>query len=252
VLALALHSLVDFDLHSPGVRGCLAIIACLAAGPARRLAITPRRQLLATLAAAGLMIGLALGIQRALELGAGDALAARLEEVRRAQALGARAEADEALQALCAQLHQPPPPSSGPGGESVIISAALARLDEICWRWPHASELAAAALALREPGAQRLELGNRLRQLMPDDAGLRELQAQDLVATGRYPEAIAAARAAVALAPANLARRLALARLLDRAGDHDAAQGAALHAAAGVERAAVDALKAVVHPRNLP
>ncbi len=43
ILACALHCLIDFDLHSPGVRGCLAIIACCAAGGARSLRLTPRR-----------------------------------------------------------------------------------------------------------------------------------------------------------------------------------------------------------------
>ncbi len=250
VLACALHCLIDFDLHSPGVRGCLAIIACLAAGPARSLAITAWRQRAATLAAAVVFIGLALGLQRAVDLGEGEAIAARLQEVARAQAAGA--PADEAMAALSAQLALSAPADAEPGGAPAIIGAALARLDEVAWRWPRASGLAAEALALRPPGSQRLELGERLRRLMPGDAGLGELQAQDLAALGRYPEAIAAERAAVACAPANLARRLALARLLDRAGDHDPAQAAALHRAAGAERALAEALRAVVHPRNLP
>jgi len=232
------------------VRGCLAIIACLAAGPAHLLVRTPRRQLLATLAAAGLISAGALGIARALELGAGDALVARLQDLRHAQASGASGQAE--LAALCAQLGEPPPLGSGPGEVSAISDAALARLDQLSWRWPRSSELTGAALALRPPGAARLELGNRLRLLMPDDAGLCELQAQDLAALGRYQEAILAERAAVRLAPAHLARRLALARLLDRAGDLDPVQGPALHAAAGAERAAAAALTAVVHPRNLP
>lgn len=250
VLACALHCLIDFDLHSPGVRGCLAIIACLAAGPAHSLALTPRRQLVAGVAAAGLFIGLTLGLQRALALGAGDVLAARLQEVRSAPATPAKAK--EAFAALCAELGRTAPPSSGPGDGAAIIDDALARLDELSWAWPRSHELALAALALRPSGAQRLALGERWRRLMPGDAGLCELQAQDLETLGRYQEAIAAERAAVRLTPAHLARRLALARLLDRAGDHEPEQAAALHAAAGAERAEVEALKTVVHPRNLP
>ncbi len=87
---------------------------------------------------------------------------------------------------------------------------------------------------------------------MRDDAGLCELQAQDLAALGRFPQALAAERSAVGLAPAHLAFRLALARLLERAADHDPGHAAELHAAADEQRAVVAALTAVVHPRNLP
>jgi hypothetical protein len=250
VLACALHCLIDFDLHSPGVRGCLAIIACLAAAPARSLTLTLRRQLAAAVVIAALILAGTLGLTRALELGSGEALAGCLQDLRSAQAAGNGAQHE--LAALCALLGQPPPPSAGPAEVSVISDQALARLDEISWRWPRSSELAARALALSPHGAARLASSERLRRLMPDDAGLRELQAQDLTALGRYQEAIAAEREAVRLAPAHLARRLALARLLDQAGDHDAVAGAALHAAAGAERAGAAALKTVVNPRNLP
>jgi hypothetical protein len=248
ILGLALHCLIDFDLHSPGVCGCLIITCCLAGGPARTWPLTAGRLAGASVIAIAAIVALAIGMHRALQLGEADLLCERLA----VPTSGAGAGAGYSSDALADQLGLPTPGPGDPVARQRIRDLAFARLDNLAEAWPPSFDLALSAVALQPPGAERLHASEQLALRIPESGPAHAVLAQDLARCGRFDEAIAAMRTAVHLAPADLARRIQLARLLDDAADHAPLRAAALHAAAEQERQTLSELMHVVHPRNLP
>jgi hypothetical protein len=248
--AFALHCLVDFDLHSPGIWGTLAVACCLAGGAARTVAATMPRLMGASLVLLALLGGLWYGSGRALELQRADSLAQVVAGCRRDIAAG-RAPGPDQLGTLAYLLGEPPP-SGGDDALRRLAPAALERIAALAAGWPRSAEAEAAAVALRPAGDERLAASAALAAHQPTDPAARAMLAQDLAATGRWEEAVAAQAEAVRLAPANLARRIRFAELLDQAAGRVPGRAAEWRERAATERARIAELLPLVHPRNRP
>jgi|GEM_PF-3487622 hypothetical protein len=248
--AFALHCLIDFDLHSPGLWGTLTIACCMAGGPARWWTLSRPRLLSVTLAAAALLIALSFGMQRALQLGQGDVISALAADCRAAVAAGRDASAP--LAELQDRLGSPPAPDSDRTAGAAVIALATAQLDTIAETWPACYELAIASVALSPPGSERLAASQHLVGRWALSGPAHALVAQDLAGSGIYTQAIEEMQVAVRLAPADLNRRGQLVHLLDQAADHQAGHAIELHRRAQQERDLLTRLLRIVNPRNLP
>ena len=253
--ALALHCLIDFDLHSPAIWGTLAVVATLAAGDAgsaRSCAVTRPRLALAALAVLALGAGLGFGMHRSGELLAADALLAALDEARGAVATRS-AEADQDLAALAGDLGLDPPPAQHPDQAlAALTGALLARVAALAAPWPRSPALD-LELALRTPpGAERLARSAALVDAQPGSAAAHLLHADDLADAGRWDQALDEAAVVLRLSPAALTRRQRIAALYARAARALPSRAAELDAQAAAERARIAALLSVVNPRNRP
>ncbi|MCK6487559.1 MAG: O-antigen ligase family protein [Planctomycetes bacterium] len=238
--ACALHCLIDFDLHAAAMWGMLAAVAALVGG-ARERPLPGVARVAAPLALLALALLLVAWAGRA----AGQRASEDTAKMLRLAATGDQAQRDEVFAVLADRA----------GAEKPQGQGERAQLWHLAWQQ---AERAAAGdarltfhlLALLPPGGDRLA---RLEALLPDlpySAALREQLAADLAAQRRWDEALASQRAAVALAPAQLAVRRRLADLLERAAGLQPVRASAFKAEALTVRAEAERLEPVVHPRN--
>ncbi len=253
--ALALHCLIDFDLHSPAIWGTLAVAATLAtgaSGTARICAVTRPHLTFALLAVLALGAGLGFGMLRSGELLAADALLAALDEARSAVATrSATAGAD--LAALAADLDLDPPPATHPAQVLAVLTAPLlARVATLAAHWPHSPALDLELAERTPPGAERLARSAALVATQPASAAAHLLYADDLADAGRWDQALDEAAVVLRLSPAALTRRQHIAWLYARAARALPSRATQLDALAAAERAHIAALLTVVNPRNRP
>jgi hypothetical protein len=250
--ALALHCLVDFDLHSPAIWGAVAVVATLAAGTARSCAVTRPRLALAALGVLALGGGLAFGVHRAGELLAAEALLADLDEARSAVAAN-RAAAGPGLATLAGEVGLTLPPEVGAEQALTTLTAPLlARASALAAPWPRSAALDLDLAQHTPPGAERLALSDALVAAQPASASAHLLHAGDLADAGRWDQALEEAAVVLRLSPAALTRRQRVAALYERAARALPSRAVELDALAGAERARIAALLRVVNPRNRP
>lgn len=220
--ALALHCLIDFDLHSAGIYGSLIACACLLGLPWRRSA--PRSSgLLVLVLALALGTGLAWASWRGAELKlAGDLL----RPLRLAMDQRGR-HAEPALAELAGSMGVDPPEAGDRTGRQLLLDQAIDR----AWQsaaGDHATRLALAALL--PPGARREPLSRILVELLPQEAVAARLLAEDLADQGDWVAALEHGRRCTALVPWHLPAKQWLAHQLERAAKALPSRAAALTA----------------------
>jgi hypothetical protein len=226
--ALALHAWIDFDLHHGAIWLALAGAALLAGGgrmhqPGRwtRLGATVVLATVILAALAMAWIGPVLANARATVQLASEAVAKRTP----------------AAWAAAAEAADVPPPRAGAQQLAILIALAE-RVRTAAWLDPEAWT---RTVGLLPPGPERLPWSEDATARLPASALARRLHAEDLARAGRWPEALAQGRAAVARAPCALDLQAWLAALLDRApstlgGGPDSAEAAALRRAIAAVR----------------
>lgn len=206
--ALAIHCLVDFNLHSFAVVGTLLAVAVLAGGPARELPVG--RPVGAVLLLATVLV--AVGSLRWAS--AAIALRSTGDLVRSLRLVHDPAHAEEGFAAIAFALDAELPPPGDRRGRLALAREAV----ETAWVRSEADPtLQLTAAGFQPPSAERLARLDGLRMRMPWSAGVARLRADDLAAAGSWQEAIDEQRRAMALAPANLPIRQELEALLERA-----------------------------------
>ena len=239
--ALALHCLVDFNLHSFAVIGTLLTIACLAGAPCRHW-LQPR---LAGSLVLALTVGLAVGgVRWAAQ--AGD-LRATEDLVRSLRLSCNPAHREEGLSALADSLGVELPTAGDLRARSSLILAGL----DLAWeRAQPDPELALNVLDLAPSSSQRLQRLDLLFSRMPWSTGVARLRSNELAAAGRWEDAVAEAERAVRLSPAHLPTRQLLSALLERASRGLTAQAEAFRARREKVESELVALEPVVNYRN--
>ena len=248
VAAVVLHCLVDFDWHAGGITGTVIVVWLLAqpaasdGEPDRDLAMRPRGwRLQALLLAAGVLGSLALvgavqpslGRLRDAHQIVDDAQLLTQPGLDRGQALAALAH--------CSELAGEAMPDDATFRQPQDMKLQLNRCLLAGLQLAHPDpELQTRILVLLPPGAERLPVSMRLRQVRPSSALVAREVALDQVSVAAAQEAVGdapgvrsawqaaldAMRAAVDLAPHDLAVRSDLADLLGQAARHlpDAAE----------------------------
>lgn len=253
LLAAGLHALIDFDLHSGGVVGTLAVVAVLAGdGRARVLALRGPLRALPAVAAVVALAALAWGGQRGSSLAEAGELTAGVRELR----LVPRHDHERlrlVAGALAWRLGRPDDALQPPTVTATALGGLAAEALDRAWTLASAEPPAEAGalagiLSLTRPGRQRLERSTRAVALHPHDPSLHLLLAADLSATGAWREAIASASTAVGRSPWHLPYRQQLVRHLEHGAAISADPG--LLAQARAEREQISALDARVHPRD--
>lgn len=207
IAALALHALIDFDLHSIALVALLAVVATTM-GVARTWTLPPALRpapLLAALSLAAVVVwGMAIGVT--LRQAEDDLRLLRL----------ARSASPTQSQDVFAVLAE-------------RVGAALPadeRQRHALWFQVHATAFTAAGAdprlrlnlaAILPAGRERQPLTEELRMELPFNSLAAGLQADDLAVLGRWDEALAAANTAIDLGPASLAAHRAAISLLRRA-----------------------------------
>jgi hypothetical protein len=252
--AFALHCLIDFDLHSPGLWGTAIVVACLAGQGGAPLPVNRWHWAAASVAVLVLAGGLVFGSKRAVEIQSGYDLFNQVNDCR--AALGTKAEAvDGEFKRLAGLLDQPFPATGiakDRAARDFMDQAARERVAALSLAWPRCTPLDFTAVALWPPGSKRRPLSQELSARQPFSAGAHELLANDLIAIGAWDDAIAERREAVRLAPAKLERRLDLAYLLDLAAAKTPSREAELRVDAKRVREEVERLRSIVHVSNRP
>lgn len=247
VVAVVLHSLLDFDLHAGGVLGSLMAVTCLSSG-ARTQAV-PRAAALGPLVLAlALVAGLGFASPRSAALREAQAFTEAVRALDSAR--GNSAALESAARTLHWRLgqHEPTAADLAPSTLARVRQQACERAWQAALAAPAPADLAGAVLTLSPPSRERLPRSSMLAVSFPHSAMVHGLLAEDLAAAGQWHEALAAARAAVRLSPWRLAHRLRLATLLERCA---AAKGdPALLAEAQSERQRIAELQPQVHFRD--
>jgi len=253
--ALAAHCLIDFDLHAGGVLGTLVAVAVLAGtGNARSIAVTTPRLVLASLAmltAIGLFIATLPAAQRAHNLRqiAWQGHAALIAMQRRSGDLDGLARG----LAYSAQLeHSDEGPMNADRLRRLLADAHAAAWPQVT-AWPGVEPDTAIRLAQLLPrGRERHAASGDLVIRLPWNASVHALHAEDLHVLGRYAEAAASWRAAMARSPSHLPYQVALAVTLDAQAKAKAtpAEAAALRAEAQRLREDAAEREPRVHLRN--
>ena len=243
--AIAVHCLVDFDLHSFAVIGTLLAIAVLAAPSAREL---PTRRwmggvLLLTVAA--LTLGALKWADSALTLRSVDEL------VRSLRLVGDPQHAADGFHDLAFRLEVDEPAAGDRAGRQALVMVAIERALTLTMTSGTADPTRVVQiLALLPPSAARLARLDALLPILPAYAPLANLRAQDLAQQQRWAEAVSESRRAVALAPAYLPARQELVRLLSRAADQDLLRAPSWRAEQAAAEQELKALEPLVNYRN--
>jgi len=239
--ALALHALIDFDLHSFAVIGTLLVIAILAGGQRyeRRIGRGFGVALLVVVVSVG--VGWVRWAQHALDLRNAQDL------VRSVRLTRDPAHVDEGFATLAAQLGMAEPPVGDRRGRNDIIAQAVATGLSLSAEDP---TIAIQFIGMLPPSPERLARLDALFPRLTHHLPLARLRAQDHLAAGRWSDAVTEMRRGVALAPAYLPARQELELLLGQIADRDpphAAQWRSEREQVAAERAA---LQSIVDYRN--
>lgn len=206
--ALAIHCLVDFNLHSFAVVGTLVTVAVLAGGPAREQPVGRAVGALLLAGTALLGVGALLWASTALDLRATGDLVRSLRLARDP------AHTEEGFASIAFTLGAELPPPGDRRGRVALFGEAV----ESAWtRATPDPTLQVTVIGFMPPSAGRQARLDALRLRLPWSAGVARLRADDLAAAGRWQEAIDEQRRAIVLAPANLPIRQELEALLERA-----------------------------------
>ena len=244
--ALAVHSLIDFDLHSFAVIGTLLVVGILAGGQRHE-----------RLLSGGLSGGLSPGFGRGLGvvllvgvicLGVGwvrwahDAFDLRNAQdlVRALRLTRDPAHVDDGFATLAAQLGVIEPPAGDRRGRNEVIAQAVATGLSLSVSDP---TIAVQLISILPPSPERLAQLDALLSRVPYHLPLARLRAQDHLVAGRWREAITEMQRGVSLAPAYLPARQELETLLGQIADRDpghAAEWRSERAQAAAERAAFE------------
>jgi hypothetical protein len=204
--ALALHCLVDFNLHSFAVVGTLIVVASLAGGATRELPVARWVGGVALVLVFALGVGAFGWARQALEVrGAGDVV--RLLRLTRDPA-----HAREGFQALAATLGQDEPHDRRSAQELTVRG-----VNQVLESAPADPGLVVQAAAFLPSGAERLALLDAWLPRLPSSTSLARLRAEDYEHRGSWAEAVAELRRAEGLAPAHQPIRQQLIALLQRA-----------------------------------
>lgn len=208
--ALAIHCLVDFNLHSFAVVGTLLTVAVLAGSPARELPVGRPVGALLLVGTALLAAGALLWAATAIDLRATGDLVRSLRLAREP------AHAEEGFASIAFILGVELPPPGDRRGRVALFGEAV----ESAWNGAAADpSLQLTVIGFAPPSAERLARLDGLRLRLPWSAGVARLRADDLAAAGKWQEAIDEQRRATLLAPANLPIRQELEALLARAAE---------------------------------
>jgi O-antigen ligase len=265
--ALALHAIIDFDLHSGAVVGTAVICAVLAPGPARVCGSPDRRLPAPALAAATLAVAISLAVAIAAcvegaRLRDASVIAASMTKLEM-RAFASPDEARKTLSVIAERSGQAEPAEetlARPGVMRDFLFAAFVRAHELS---ASDYQLRTQLVALVPPGSQREEFSTRLAAQRPLSSAAQGLWAQDerasaLVAESasdavgaarHWHEAIERMRQSCDLAPLMLRLRVAYSELLDEAAQHLPAEAEAMKAEAARQRERIKDLNAKVNPR---
>ena len=223
--ALAVHCLVDFNLHSFAVVGTMLTVAALAdggagggasrgaGGSARTVAVRPWCGALALALIAALAIGSFGWARQALAVRAAGDL---LRVVRLAHD---PAHSEEGFENLAAILGAPEPHDQRSARE--LIAKAVAQVISVADADPG---LVVQAASFMPPGSERSTLLAAWSARLPYSTSLARLRAEDFERGGKWDEAVAELRRAESLAPAHQPIRQQLVAVLGRAELNDTAQ----------------------------
>ena len=248
--AFAVHSLIDFDLHSFAVIGSLLVIAILAGGHRHE-------RLVSGGLSGGLSRGFGLGLGRGLGvvllvgvicLGVGwvrwahDALDLRNAQdlVRALRLTRDPAHVDDGFATLAAQLGVSEPSAGDRRGRNEMIAQAVATGLNLSDTDP---TIAVQLISILPPSPERLAQLDALLPRVPYHLPLARLRAQDHFAAGRWREAITEMQRGVSLAPAYIPARQELEALLGQIADRDpshAAEWRSERDRAAAERATIE------------
>ena len=239
--ALALHCLVDFNLHSFAVTGTLLAVACLARAPSRQWSQPRLAGSLVLALTAVLVIG---GVRWAAQ--AGD-LRATGDLVRSLRLSRDPAHGEEGLSGLAAYVGVELPAAGDLRARSALVGAAV----DLAWERAQPDPVPALdVLNLAPSSPQRLERLDLLFPRIPWSTGLARLRSDDLAAAGRWDASVAEAERAVRLSPAHLPTRQLLSALLERASRGVPAHAEAFQARRKAVEEELVVLQPVVDYRN--
>ena len=236
--ALAVHSLIDFDLHSFAVIGTLLVVAILAGGQRYE-------RLLSLGLSRGLGVVLLVGV---MCLGVGwvrwahDALDLRNAQdlVRALRLTRDPVHVDDGFATLAAQLGVIEPPAGDRRGRNDLIAQAVATGLSLSDTDP---TIAVQLISILPPSPERLAQLDALLPRVPYHLPVARLRAQDHLAAGRWRDAITEMQRGVSLAPAYIPARQELEALLGQIADRDpshAAEWRSERDQAAAERATIE------------
>ncbi len=263
LMALALHALLDFDLHSSAVWGTVMVLAVLSPSASRIVSPAGRARVallcvctLAVAAALALWLG---GVVRAATLRD----ARQIEEYARMLRTQGALTGDESERVLTALTETAGEPLPLPGDaqrkadRNRIIAACLADGVRLAG---DDHQLATQLLALLPAGAAREPATRALRARRPNSSLAEAMLAQDCQALAlessgdrsraHWHDALDQARIALALAPSNLRPRKALADLCADAANHLPDEAEALRREEKKQRDLIEAMTPIVHFGN--
>ncbi|MBA2480018.1 MAG: hypothetical protein H0V44_05095 [Planctomycetes bacterium] len=262
ILALAIHSLLDFDLHSAAIWGTLIACACLASGTARTMPVARHGRGLLTLVAMTIaVIGLAGCLAAAIPVANRVRTAHELTDRIRDAYLSQGDARERALAGLAVVLGDPPNLGGDADAEKHLLVAARARAIELA---PPDRELELSLVASERPGADREPRTRRLAGLLPASGFAASCLARDHVAMAQaalaagnaagchehWRRALDLQRRAVVLAPAYTPARRTLAAMLADAADVIEADADALRREREDVIADAVRLEPIVDPKN--
>ena len=208
VAALALHCLVDFNLHSFAVIGTMLVVLCLAQAPCRQW---PHARLAGSVIVMLTLVLVVGGVRWAAQAGE---LRATGDMVRSLRLFRDPAHVEDGLLGLAIAVGVEMPAAGDQRARSALVGAAL----DLAWERAQPDPvLALDVLGLTASSSKRLERLDLLYARMPWNTALARLRSEDLAVAGRWEEAVAEAERAVRLSPAHLPTRQHLSALLARA-----------------------------------
>jgi len=215
VAAVALHSLIDFDLHSFAVIGTLLVVVICAGAhdAAGRTWRMPRAVgVLLFLMVVGMGAGWVSWVQQALDVRNAQDVVRALRLTRDA------AHRDEGFEALAFKLGMPEPAAGDGRARTELVMQAVTTGISLSASDPTTT---VQLLSTLPPSTERLTRLNALLVHLPYHLSLARLRAQDYLAAGRWNDAITEMRRGVALAPAYLPARQELEMLLGHVAERD-------------------------------
>lgn len=240
VVALALHCLIDFDLHHGGVAGPLVVLVVL--GGARFQAPPGLGRATASLTAIAIVIALATFGLRGRTIENAQAAVDEVLSLPRQIQDNPRIAAERIPLLFAEQdLDLPRGPLRPVDLDRLRHATCRHSLEVMATRPPAAPTQQAAILRILPAGGERRPWSQTLVDAAPWLPRAQRCLAEDLAATGDVAGAVEAARKAVAASPWHLPHRQALAGFLDAAGETDAA---------AAERARIADLAPQVHFRD--
>ncbi len=239
--ALALHTLIDFDLHSFAIIGTLITVAVLAGGTHRE---SPVPRWVGAVGLIGVLVFSTSWIwwaNRAMDLRYADNL------VRAMRLIRDPAHIEEGFASVAAQLGVEPPAIGDRRGCSELLAQAVAT--GLAWSAADPT-LTTTFISVLPPSIERLARLDEMALRLPYSLAVTRLRAQDYLAAKQFPEAVNEMRRGIAIAPAYLPMRQELETLCEQLITHDPANAERWHKEQADSARQRESLASIVNYRN--